>query len=206
MNECITMLYNMRLLQAINGARALILYFQTNRLISFHPIQNQSQGEFLFRTVRPGQVWGCSCLLHSCLPVVNRHSERSAVAREKTSLQLHSILSYPPKSCHAMYLEVIYTSLALFPANKAIKLFTFGNLGGNSVFGECRKSLNSLITLYMYAIMSYNTILSCISKSGTPFSPTKGKASMERPVPPFIKASEKAPLFKECHLRESCKH
>lgn len=54
--------------------------------------------------------------------------------------------------------------------------------------------------------MSYNTILSCISKSGTPFSPTKGKASMERPVPPFIKASEKAPLFKECHLRESCKH
>lgn len=79
-------------------------------------------------------------------------------------------------------------------------------MGGSWGFGVCRKSLNSLITLYMYAIMSYNTILSCISKSGTPFSHTKGKASMERPVPPFIKASKKAPLFKECHLRESCKH
>lgn len=29
---------------------------------------------------------------------------------------------------------------------------------------------------------------------------------MEWPVPPFIKASEEASLFKECHLRESCKH
>lgn len=74
------------------------------------------------------------------------------------------------------------------------------------VFGGRRKSRNSLITLYMYAIMSCNTILSCISNSGSPFSPTKGKASVERPSPPFIKAFKKAPHFKECHLRESCKH
>lgn len=63
------------------------------------------------------------------------------------------------------------------------------------VWGSAEKHHNSLITLYMYAIMSYNTILSCISKIAPPFSSTKSKASMERPVPPFIKASKKKQHF-----------
>lgn len=115
---------------------------------------------------------------------------------KRKTLQLHSILSYPPKSCPALYLEVVHSSIAQFTGNKVIKLFTFGTSVEARVWGSAAKSHNSLITLYMYAIMSFNTILSCISKIGyPPFSPTKGEASMERPVPPFIKASEKAPLF-----------
>lgn len=49
---------------------------------------------------------------------------------------------------------------------------------------------NSLITAYTSAIMSSNTILSCISQLGLPpFS----AASMERPIPLFTEAS-RAPL------------
>lgn len=53
--------------------------------------------------------------------------------------------------------------------------------------------------------MFYTTSLSCISNLGTPSSHTKGKASIKWPIPPFIKASAKSPLFKECHLRGSYK-
>lgn len=128
-------------------------------------------------------------------PGLNGHSERSAVSRRKTSSQLRSILSYPPKSCPALYFEVIYTSIAQFTGNKAIKLFTFGNLGGSLGFGECRKSHNSLITLYMYAIMSYNTILSCISKIGYPLQPHKRRSFNGKARPIVYKSLRKSPTF-----------
>lgn len=56
--------------------------------------------------------------------------------------------------------------------------------------GVARRSRNSLIAAYTYAIMSYNTVLSCIREVGLP---PLSAASMQRPVPPFMKAS-RAPL------------
>lgn len=109
MTKCIATLYNMRLYKALNGARALILYFQTYRLISFHPILNQSRGEFLFSPhcslcSCPRKVWGCSCLLQSCPPFVNRHSERSAVAREKPLYNCTpSYLTHPNPAMHCIW-------------------------------------------------------------------------------------------------------
>lgn len=70
-------------------------------------------------------------------------------------------------------------------------------------FGECRRSFNSLITFYMYAIMSYNTILSCISRAGSPFSPTKRRSFNGKARPTVYKS---IPTLKACHLRGSCKH
>lgn len=50
------------------------------------------------------------------------------------------------------------------------------------VWGSAEKRHNSLIILYMYAIMSYNTILSCISKIGDPPSaPQKAKLQWKGP-------------------------
>lgn len=70
------------------------------------------------------------------------------------------------------------------------------------------KKPNSLITLYMYAIMSYNTILSCISNLGTPpFQSHKRQVFNGKAHPTVYKSICKSPTFlKECHHRESCKH
>lgn len=101
---------------------------------------------------------------------------------KRKTLLLHSILSYPPKSCPALYLEVVHSSIAQFTGNKVIKLFTFGTSAEARVWGSAAKSHNSLITLYMYAIMSFNTILSCISKIGYPPSaPQRAKLQWKGP-------------------------
>lgn len=49
------------------------------------------------------------------------------------------------------------------------------------VLGECQKSLNSLIILNMYAIMSYNTTLSCIINLDTPSITQKAKLQWKDP-------------------------
>lgn len=112
------------------------------------------------------------------------------------------------KSYLALYFEVIYSRTAQFRGNKAIKPFTFGILSGSTGFGGVPE--DAIIPLSFCTCMLLCLVtpfLTCISKIGsTSFSPTKDEASMERPVPPFIKASEKAPLLKECHLWEGSKH
>lgn len=64
------------------------------------------------------------------------------------------------------------------------------------VWGSAEKHHNSLITLYMYAIMSYNTILSCISKIGEPLlQPYKGQSFNGKARPTVYKSIQKSPTF-----------
>lgn len=64
------------------------------------------------------------------------------------------------------------------------------------VWGSAEKRHNSLITLYMYAIMSYNTILSCISKIGDPpLQPHKRQSFNGKARPTVYKSIQKKPHF-----------
>lgn len=152
-------------------------------------IQSSSSWEILPRTLTslclcPGKAW---CLFGQ--------SEGSTVAGEKPYNYTPSYLTHPNPAL-PLYLEVVHSSVAQFTGNKVIKLFTFGTSVEARVWGSAAKSHNSLITLYMYAIMSFNTILSCISKIGyPPLQPHKGRSFNGKARPTVYKSIRKSPTF-----------